>query len=61
MVLVLVSFADFTVIFFPYNLQAYTNELEKEVANLMKENARLKRQQEQVTLFQDIPFFLNVF
>lgn len=30
--------------------QAYTNELEMEVANLMKENARLKRQQEQLCL-----------
>ena len=30
-------------------LQAYTNELELEVAHLMEENARLKRQQEQVT------------
>lgn len=29
-------------------LQAYTNELELEVAHLMEENARLKRQQEQV-------------
>ncbi|XVE87473.1 hypothetical protein DITRI_Ditri18aG0120300 [Diplodiscus trichospermus] len=29
--------------------QAYTNELELEVAQLMEENARLKRQQEQVT------------
>lgn len=28
--------------------QAYTNELELEVAHLMEENARLKRQQEQV-------------
>lgn len=31
------------------SLQAYTNELELEVAHLMEENARLKRQQEQVT------------
>ncbi|WJZ86242.1 hypothetical protein VitviT2T_005720 [Vitis vinifera] len=29
--------------------QAYTNELELEVAHLMEENARLKRQQEQLT------------
>ncbi|KAL3376167.1 hypothetical protein AABB24_002887 [Solanum stoloniferum] len=30
--------------------QAYTNELEMEVANLMEENARLKRQQQQLCL-----------
>ncbi|XP_016561863.2 bZIP transcription factor 27 [Capsicum annuum] len=30
--------------------QAYTNELEQEVANLMEENARLKRQQQQLCL-----------
>ena len=30
-------------------LQAYTNELELEVAHLMEENARLKKQQEQVS------------
>ena len=29
-------------------LQAYTNELENEVEQLLKENARLKRQQEEV-------------
>ncbi|KAG6647188.1 hypothetical protein CIPAW_07G061800 [Carya illinoinensis] len=28
--------------------QAYTNELELEVAHLMEENARLKKQQEQI-------------
>ncbi|KAF3963022.1 hypothetical protein CMV_012543 [Castanea mollissima] len=31
-------------------LQAYTNELELEVAHLMEENARLKKQQEQLRL-----------
>ncbi|XP_015065310.1 protein FD-like [Solanum pennellii] len=30
--------------------QAYTNELEMEIANLMEENARLKRQQQQLCL-----------
>ncbi|KAH0717161.1 hypothetical protein KY285_013192 [Solanum tuberosum] len=30
--------------------QAYTNELEMEVANLMEENARLKKQQQQLCL-----------
>ncbi|KAM3709843.1 hypothetical protein ACB098_02G206500 [Castanea mollissima] len=30
--------------------QAYTNELELEVAHLMEENARLKKQQEQLRL-----------
>lgn len=34
-------------------LQAYTNELELEVAHLMEENAKLRRQQEQVT-FKDM-------
>lgn len=31
-------------------LQAYTNELENEVEQLLKENARLKRQQEELYL-----------
>lgn len=30
------------------HVQAYTQELEQEVANLQKENARLRRQQEKV-------------
>lgn len=34
--------------FFFSIFQAYTNELELEIANLQKENARLKRQDEQV-------------
>ena len=32
------------------HLQAYTNELELEVAHLMEENARLRSQQQQVKL-----------
>lgn len=31
-------------------VQAYTNELELEVAHLMEENARLRKQQEQVSV-----------
>lgn len=31
-------------------MQAYTNELENEVAHLLEENARLKKQQHQVIL-----------
>ncbi|CAN6984610.1 hypothetical protein BRARA_A00255 [Brassica rapa] len=35
---------------FYYNLQAYTNELEIEVAHLQAENSRLRRQQEQLRM-----------
>lgn len=39
---------SFDVLYCGYYLQAYTNELEMEVAQLVEENARLKRQQQQV-------------
>ena len=34
--------------------QAYTNELELEIIHLRKENARLKRQEEQVQTFRSL-------
>ncbi|KAI8541118.1 hypothetical protein RHMOL_Rhmol08G0037600 [Rhododendron molle] len=37
----------FDVLYCGNYLQAYTNELEMEVAQLVEENARLKRQQQQ--------------
>lgn len=46
--------------FWRFLLQAYTNELELEVAHLMEENARLKRQQEQVNNHEMDPPFLGV-
>lgn len=48
----------FDVLYCGYYLQAYTNELEMEVAQLVEENARLKRQQQQVDWLNRDFFFL---
>lgn len=42
-------------------LQAYTNELENEVEQLLKENARLKRQQEEVIKLLKVEFLDGIF
>ena len=43
---------------FDYHLQAYTNELELEVAHLQAENAKLRRQQDQINKQAERKFLL---
>ncbi|KAG6397616.1 hypothetical protein SASPL_143786 [Salvia splendens] len=42
------------------NLQAYTNELELEVAHLLEENAKLRKQQEKVCVCVCVNFYTLV-